>query len=669
MTRRARELETLLLAMFAAVPLYFTAAIGAAPLLAFHGAMLFLAVRAAAGKMPELFPAAVMRGLAIAYVPFYFLDWLAVSHSAIAASTHLVLFIAAYQPGESLQRNNQAQRLLTAALIFVASIATSTHITILPFVIVFAYLTLRQLMLLSHQETAQSLGRDYGEAPLGRTALFYAAGTLAIAAMLFPFLPRVRNPFVQGFTGNLGTSTTGLSETIDFREPRVSPLDATIVARIWMDYSSRPFFLPMRLRGNIYDQYANGVWRTRPRGLRPVMLRDGGYFVARRNGVEGRATIQTRTDRGRVFLPNNAYRIDGLGGPLYEGPGRDMYYAYSRGMITLDVGMAMQSEPLRLTRVAVPEYPITPEVAALARQIVGNEKRPERQAALIEQWMVSNFRYVPNPSTPPAMTIERFLLRDRVGHCEYFAAGMVVLLGALDVPARIAGGYYGGRLNPLMGYFTIRRDDAHAWTEVWDGKRWLTFDSTPPSLRPGSGEGSLLRAYASALGESVNYFFDRYILTFGLGDQIALFSDLITAAREAWKTAAAGTVSGLKSRSFATVLASLLACALAAWVLTRRRRTLFELLAMRLKQRGVEVSPAMTVEDALRSLRAEDRRELEPLIALYEEAVFSARAERGRVRALRKLLVTAPSEAAAARASAPPSPAPPRRDPPAPRVK
>ncbi len=636
MTRKASELEMLLLAAFAAVPLYFTNAIGATPLLLFHGAMLVLALRVAAGTTPQLLPAIVMRGLAIVYIPFYFVDWLLVSHSAIAASTHLVLFIAVYQPGESMQRNNHSQRLLTAALIFIASIATSTHITIVLFVMGFAYLTLRQLMYVSHLETAQSVGREYSEPPLGRAALFYVAGTVLIAAALFPFLPRVRNPFVQGFAGNLGSSATGLSDTIDFREPRVSPLDATIVARIWMPYASRPFFLPMRLRGNVYDEFKDGVWRTRPRGLRPLLQRDDGYFLARRAGIEGSATIQTRTERGRLFFPSNAYRVDGIGGPLYEGPGRDMYYAYSRSMVTLDVHMAMQPEPLRPPRIGMSGYPITPEVAALARRIVGKETRPEKQAALIEEWMVRNFRYVPNPTTPPAMTIERFLLRDRIGHCEYFAAGMVVLLNALDVPARMAGGYYGGRLNPLMGYFTIRRDDAHAWTEMWDGKRWLTFDSTPPSLRPGSEESGI-RAYASALGESVTYFWDRYILTFGLADQVTLFTDLLTAARDAVSVRTNITIAKLKRPSFAIVLVVLAVC---AFLYMRRRRSLFDLLAARLKQHGVEVSSAMTVEEALRLLQAQDAQQFAPLIALYEEAVFSARADRTNIRRLRKLLVS-----------------------------
>jgi len=182
MTRRARELETLFLAMFAAVPLYLTLAIGKLPLLLFHGAMAGIALRVSAGKTPELFPAWLMRWMVIAYVPFYVIDWLALSHSAIAASTHLVLFIAVYQPIEAIKRENQAQRILTAALIFVASIATSTHITIILFILAFAFLIFRQLMHISQLETARMLGREYAEPPSARAALFYVCGALVIGA-------------------------------------------------------------------------------------------------------------------------------------------------------------------------------------------------------------------------------------------------------------------------------------------------------------------------------------------------------------------------------------------------------------------------------------------------------------------------------------------------------
>jgi hypothetical protein len=99
--QRSRELETLLLGMFAAVPLYFTYAISVVALMLFHIFMTAIVVRVSTGRSPELIPARLMRWIAILYVPFYILDAAFVSRSAIAASTHLVLFIAAYQPIEA----------------------------------------------------------------------------------------------------------------------------------------------------------------------------------------------------------------------------------------------------------------------------------------------------------------------------------------------------------------------------------------------------------------------------------------------------------------------------------------------------------------------------------------------------------------------------------------
>ena len=157
MTPRAREIETLLLTMFAAVPLYFTSAIAGTPVLIFHLAMAVIVARVAIGKTPQLMPARVLRWMAFAYIPLYFVDWQLLSGTAIAASTHLVLFIAVYQPSESMQRNNHGQRMLTAALIFVASLATSTHITVVPFVLLFAFVMFRQLMYVSHLETVRSV--------------------------------------------------------------------------------------------------------------------------------------------------------------------------------------------------------------------------------------------------------------------------------------------------------------------------------------------------------------------------------------------------------------------------------------------------------------------------------------------------------------------------------
>jgi transglutaminase-like putative cysteine protease len=640
--RRARELETLLLAMFAAVPLYFTFAISQVSVAAFHVAMAAIVVRVLMGRSPELIPASVMRWLAIAYVPFYIVDATMISKSAIAASTHLVLFIAAYQPIESVHRDNQAQRTLTTSLIFVASLATSTHVTIIPFVLVFAFFIFRQLMHLSQLETSRAVGRTYDETPSGATALFYLTGAIAIGALLFPMLPRLRSPLVRGFTGPLAGSTSGLTETINLNQRRITPNDATILARVWMDPEARASLTPLRLRGMIYDRFDGKEWKQTLPGLRVVNARGRSFTLARARGEGQKALIELRPLRGKLFLPSGTYAVSGLE-TLYEGPARETYYSYDDGTLSIDVRVADRTEPLRTPRPVMSGYPISPAVETLARTIVGNEERVEVQAALIEQYMVRNFRYVPNTEQDTPKTLERFLLVDRGGHCEYFAAGMVALMNALGVPARIAGGFYGGQLNPLTGYYAVRREDAHAWTEVWNGTNWLTFDATPPALRPGSEQSNPVGMYLAALSDSLTFFWDRYVLTFGLGDQIDLLTDAFALVAQAMATMRADFVTDARHwfTGKSSWVVGILAVGVLVAMLLRRRRGPFDVLAAYLAAQGIEVSASTTMEEALRRLRVENPEaadELQPVIALYEEEVFSATRDANRKRALQRRL-------------------------------
>jgi len=650
MTRRAREIETLLLTMFAAVPLYFTAVIGKIPLMLFHLVMAGIVIRVITGRGPDLIPPALMRGLAIAYIPFYLIDAALISRSAIAASTHLVLFISAYQPIESLTRNNLAQRLLTTALIFIAALATSTNIAIVPFVIVFGFVMFRQMIYVSHMETIRSIGREYGLAPASRAALFYLVGTVLIGAVLFPMLPRLRNPVVQGFAGALSNATTGLSDSIDFNKSRASDLDPSVVSRVWMGPEAIPFFTPLRLRGAVYDRYDNNQWfQTRDEFREVRQRRGGGFRIAEPVGFTRSARIQQRLIKGsRLFLPAGTYLLRGIP-QLYEGPTRDTFMTFGgRGQVlTYEVSMARQIEPLRQKEVRVLQYPSNPGVETMALQIAGNARNAEGKAAAVERYLLRNFQYYQHPEQiGRPLSVDEFLLKERRGHCEYFAAGMVALMSKLDVPARIVGGFYGGRLNPLTGYFIVKKEDAHAWVEVWNGKHWSTYDPTPPSMRPGDAQSGLFRQYATALSDSINYYWDRYILTFGLGDQIALFAEMITQFRQS----AANTTQTLRnlrrtasSPSVIIVVAVLAAMAIGALSIARRRRSAFADLASHLHALGIEVGRSMTMAEALELLRerhSDAAHELQPLVALYEEEEFSGRPDATRRRELRRRLVS-----------------------------
>jgi len=544
-------------------------------------------------------------------------------------------------------RSNRGQRLLTASMLFVASIASATHISILAFVVLFAFLMYRQLIQTSQMESVASIGVVAPQPPAARAAGFYLGATCLIAVVLFPLLPRVRNPFVPGMAGPLSNASTGLSDSIDFREPRTIDPDTTVVSRVWMGREAVPFFTPLRLRGSIYDTFRDNQWFQSGRLNAPVAMREGTAFVAKPIGFTRTAQVQQRMIlAGRLLRPTGTYAVTNAG-QVFEGPTHAIFMLFQlrpREIVTYEVSLARNISPRRERPVAMPDYPVTPPVAALARQIVGKETDPMAQAGSIEQYISTRFRYVPNPAEiGRRMSVDQFLLRDRRGHCEYFAAGMVALLTSLNVPSRIVGGFYGGQLNPLTGYFVVRREDAHAWVEAWNGKSWQTFDPTPASLRPGNAQAGLLKVYATALGDSISYFWDRYVLTFGLGDQITLVVQALQGLRDsalAMRASLLRNVQALGSREFLRLFFPVMILGTALTLVVRRRnRSLFHLLATRLHDLGIEVGPSMTIEEALAELRAsrpDAAGTLAPLIRLYEEERFSAMQDRRRARALRR---------------------------------
>src|SRR5258706_5061372 len=390
MRERRHEIELLLLPMMAAAPLYATHTISIAALAAFHALMAVMVLRAWWGKTPDVIPAPVMKGLAIAYVPFYIVDLTLISNNAIAASTHLALFIAAYQPIEAMHRDNRGQRLLSASMLFIASIASATDIAILPFVVLFAFLVFRQLIQVSHNDSITSIGVAVPSQPAARAAGFYVCASCMIAVVLFPMLPRVRNPFVPGMIGPLSNASTGLSDSIDFRLPRTIEPDSTVVSRIWMSRDAVPFFTPLRLRGSVYDRFHDDQWAQSGRMSAPVPMRDGTAMVARPLGFTRRAQVQQRTVLGgRLLLPTGTYAVTNAG-QVFEGPHRDVFMIYQlrqRASLTYDVDMARNITPRRERVVAVTNYPVSPGVAALARQIVGKETDPVAPAPAIARYM------------------------------------------------------------------------------------------------------------------------------------------------------------------------------------------------------------------------------------------------------------------------------------------
>lgn len=119
------------------------------------------------------------------------------------------------------------------------------------------------------------------------------------------------------------------------------------------------------------------------------------------------------------------------------------------------VAAALQPEPLVQSD--------DPRIQALARQIIGRERRAGAVAELLTRWVYGNLEKKITISVPSASQV----LETRSGDCNEHTVLYVALARAAGLPARTAAGVV-----YLRGQFYY-----HAWPEVWLGQ-WVAVDPT-----------------------------------------------------------------------------------------------------------------------------------------------------------------------------------------------
>jgi hypothetical protein len=125
-----------------------------------------------------------------------------------------------------------------------------------------------------------------------------------------------------------------------------------------------------------------------------------------------------------------------------------------------------------------------PRTLALADEMRGDPALAARgppamvQAAL-DRLRTGNYHYTLDPGVYGQHTADEFWFDRKEGFCEHIASAFVVLMRALDIPARVVTGYQGGERNSVDGFWIVRQSDAHAWAEVWlAGRGWVRVDPT-----------------------------------------------------------------------------------------------------------------------------------------------------------------------------------------------
>ncbi len=137
-------------------------------------------------------------------------------------------------------------------------------------------------------------------------------------------------------------------------------------------------------------------------------------------------------------------------------------------------------EPDRYTS----RVPRTPQsIKDLAATITADAKGNQFEAAvLLQSWFRSGggFTYSTENQRGSGMrALREFLLVNKTGYCEQFAAGMALMARIVGIPSRVGIGFLPGT-SGKDGEYTVRMHDMHAWPELYfQGIGWVRFEPTP----------------------------------------------------------------------------------------------------------------------------------------------------------------------------------------------
>lgn len=204
----------------------------------------------------------------------------------------------------------------------------------------------------------------------------------------------------------------------------------------------------------------------------------------------GTSVIHTRTDvvlkkqqeTGQLWAMKDGENVelDSFGIDLVELPS----YSLKALRETSEMDYELESEDLSQYLQLPGQLP--DRVRELAATITGKEESVYEKAKLIERYFARNgFSYdQQNVAIPKGNEdyVDQFLFDTKRGYCDNFSTSMVVLLRAVDIPARWAKGFAPGdgkRNSQGKTEFEITNNEAHSWVEAFiPGFGWMPFEPT-----------------------------------------------------------------------------------------------------------------------------------------------------------------------------------------------
>ncbi len=363
-------------------------------------------------------------------------------------------------------------------------------------------------------------------------------GLTVIGMLLFVAIPRGWGRGLFGrIQGVIPAAVTGFSDQIQLGD---TPLfeDETPVMRVRLRCSARGFKpdeYPLYLRGMTFERYDQGHWLPLRKSPRSIEIAADGSMTELSILVDTASADRiidqdislehiaagclfsayaplaiASDDLKTIKLDQSDLAIQTEDRPhgVLRYVVRSLTHATPDEISKLDPPPPRRSRPSSLST-------LSPEVRKFARDFFaqyGDPSEPaqrERLAKRLCEYLASgDYEYTLSRGRSPRGIdpITDFLFDHKRGHCEYFASTMAVLCQAVDIPARLVNGYYGGNYNPIGGYHQLRQSDAHAWVEVYIPDRgWVTFDPSPPTSEHHAIADEGLLARSQRLADYLRY--------------------------------------------------------------------------------------------------------------------------------------------------------------------
>src|ERR1022692_3201309 len=504
----------------------------------------------------------------IAYAAFFVADYFLLSRDFLAATVHLLFFLAVMK---ILTAKSNRDYLYTAVIAFLELLAAAILSINLNFFLFLALYLLFAIAALTSGEIRRSIGRSTVTAR-GGSKSFYARlsllsalvtlGILTLTAGLFFILPRTAEAALSRLLAH-GVFLPGFSNQVNLGD--IGEIQTSSRPMMHIRMESAQAVGPMKWRGAALIDFDGKRW-TNPSRKPEIIPVENGHVVLAPPGLPppGRRInyhVELEAlENDTLFFAGTPEILDLRAPVLYrsETSSFRLGHAVPQGF-PYDVYSLLDDPPERapvlypppVLRLAEREVylqlpALDSRIGELARSFAAGGAGDLARARAIERHLRSTYGYTLElPDREVADPLANFLFVRRKGHCEYFASSMAVMLRSLGIPSRLATGFQSGLYNPVSELWLVRASDAHSWVEAWiPGYGWTTFDPTPAD--PSANGLALLTRLALYL-DAAETFWQEWVVTYDLARQGTLAYHMELGAQRAgirWFDTAAAVRSG-----------------------------------------------------------------------------------------------------------------------------